>query len=82
MSFRMRNASGEWRHLEARATDLRADRHLRGVVINARDATERVRLEQELSAQSQRDSFAQQAGRGAGDGRRGGRRSATSSSAR
>jgi diguanylate cyclase (GGDEF)-like protein/PAS domain S-box-containing protein len=61
-SFRVRNASGEWRHLDARATDLRADRHLRGVVVNARDATERVRLEQELTAQSRRDSFASKLG--------------------
>jgi diguanylate cyclase (GGDEF)-like protein/PAS domain S-box-containing protein len=61
-SFRVRNASGEWRHLEARATDLRGDRHLRGVVVNARDATERVRLEQELTTQSRRDSFASKLG--------------------
>jgi diguanylate cyclase (GGDEF)-like protein/PAS domain S-box-containing protein len=58
LSLRVRNASGEWRHLDARATDLRADRHLRGVVLNARDATDRVRLEQELTAQARRDSFA------------------------
>ena len=38
--------SGEWRHLEAHVTDLRHDRHVRGVVLNARDITERVRLEQ------------------------------------
>jgi diguanylate cyclase (GGDEF)-like protein/PAS domain S-box-containing protein len=56
-SLRVRNASGEWRHLDARATDLRADRHLRGVVLNARDTTDRVRLEQELTAQARRDSF-------------------------
>ena len=49
-TFRMRNVAGEWRHLEARATDLRADRNLRGVVIHARDTTDRVRLEQELTA--------------------------------
>jgi diguanylate cyclase (GGDEF)-like protein/PAS domain S-box-containing protein len=57
VSLRIRNASGEWRHLDARATDLRADRHLRGVVLNARDTTDRVRLEQELTAQARRDSF-------------------------
>jgi diguanylate cyclase (GGDEF)-like protein/PAS domain S-box-containing protein len=60
LSLRLRNASGEWRHLDARATDLRADRHLRGVVLNARDTTDRVRLEQELTAQARRDSFASQ----------------------
>ena len=58
--LRVRNAAGEWRHLEAHLTDLRADRHLRGVLINARDVTERVRLEQELALQAQRDTFGSQ----------------------
>jgi diguanylate cyclase (GGDEF)-like protein/PAS domain S-box-containing protein len=58
--FRMRNAAGEWRHLEAHVTDLRSDRHVRGVVLNARDTTDRVRLEQELTLQSQRDNFGAQ----------------------
>jgi PAS domain S-box-containing protein len=60
MMLRVRNASGEWRHLEAHLTDLRSDRHLRGVVLNARDVTERVRLEQELAMQAQRDTFGTQ----------------------
>jgi diguanylate cyclase (GGDEF)-like protein/PAS domain S-box-containing protein len=58
--FRMRNATGEWRHLEAHLTDLRSDRHVRGVVLNSRDITERVRLEQELTRQAQRDNFGSQ----------------------
>ena len=58
--FRMRNAAGQWRHLEAHLTDLRSDRHVRGVVLNSRDITERVRLEQELSRQAQRDNFGSQ----------------------
>jgi diguanylate cyclase (GGDEF)-like protein/PAS domain S-box-containing protein len=58
--FRMRNGAGEWRHLEAHVTDLRADRHVRGVVLNSRDITERVRLEQELTKQAQRDNFGSQ----------------------
>jgi len=58
--FRMRNAAAEWRHLEAHLTDLRADRHVRGVVLNSRDITERVRLEQELTRQAQRDNFGSQ----------------------
>jgi diguanylate cyclase (GGDEF)-like protein/PAS domain S-box-containing protein len=58
--FRMRNAAGEWRHLEAHLTDLRADRHVRGIVLNSRDITERVRLEQELTRQAQRDNFGAQ----------------------
>ena len=58
--FRMRNAAGEWRHLEAHVTDLRQDRHVRGVVLNARDTTDRVKLEQELTLQAQRDNFGSQ----------------------
>ena len=56
----MRDASGEWRHLEAHLTDLRHDRHVRGVVLNSRDITDRVRLEQELTRQAQRDNFGSQ----------------------
>jgi diguanylate cyclase (GGDEF)-like protein/PAS domain S-box-containing protein len=58
--FRLQNANDEWRHLEAHLTDLRTDRHLRGIVLNARDITERVELEQELTRQAQRDSFGSQ----------------------
>jgi diguanylate cyclase (GGDEF)-like protein/PAS domain S-box-containing protein len=58
--FRVKNASGRWRYLEAHVTDLRGDRHVRGVVLNARDITERVELEQELTRQAQRDSFGSQ----------------------
>ncbi len=50
LNFRVRNADGEWRELEAHVTDLRADRHLRGVLMNARDVTERNRAEAELAA--------------------------------
>ncbi len=57
VSFRMRDAAGEWRHLDARVTDLRSDRYLRGVVINARDTTERFRLEQELTEKAARDGY-------------------------
>ncbi|MFL5798909.1 MAG: putative bifunctional diguanylate cyclase/phosphodiesterase [Actinomycetota bacterium] len=55
--FRMTNTFGEWRHLEALVTDLRADRHIRGVVLNARDVSERVRLEEELTRQAFHDSL-------------------------
>ena len=56
----MRNRFGEWRHLEAHVTDLRHDRHVHGVVLNARDITERVLLERELTRQAERDSFGNQ----------------------
>jgi diguanylate cyclase (GGDEF)-like protein/PAS domain S-box-containing protein len=55
--FRMLNGSGEWRHLEAHVTDLRSDRHVAGVVLNARDVTERVTLERDLAQQAERDKF-------------------------
>ncbi len=57
VSFRLRDGAGEWRHLDARVSDLRDDRHLRGVVINARDTTERFRLEQELTQKADRDGY-------------------------
>jgi diguanylate cyclase (GGDEF)-like protein/PAS domain S-box-containing protein len=50
--FRMANRFGAWRSLEANVTDLRDDRQVRGVVLNARDVTERVRLEAELTHQA------------------------------
>ena len=55
--FRIENRFGEWRHLEAHVTDLRDDRHVRGVVLNARDVTERVRLEEELTRQAFHDGL-------------------------
>ncbi len=59
-SFILTNAAGEARTLEAHVTDLRSERHLRGVVLNARDTTERVRLEAELREKASRDGFATQ----------------------
>jgi diguanylate cyclase (GGDEF)-like protein/PAS domain S-box-containing protein len=60
LMLRIRSAAGEWRHVEAHLTDLRDDRHLRGIVVNARDVTNRVALEQELALQAQRDTFGSQ----------------------
>jgi diguanylate cyclase (GGDEF)-like protein/PAS domain S-box-containing protein len=59
-SFQLEDAAGDARTLEAHVTDLRAERHLRGVVLNARDTTERVRLEAELREKASRDGFATQ----------------------
>ena len=61
--FRLRNRFGEWRHLEAHVTDLRAERQVRGVVFNARDITERVRLEEQLTRQAFNDSLTGMANR-------------------
>src|SRR5207244_11787169 len=57
MLFRMSNKFQEWRHLEAHVTDLRSDRRLRGVVVNARDVTERVKLEEEMTRQAFHDAL-------------------------
>ena len=61
--FRMVNGFGEWRHLQAYVTDLRGDRHIRGVVLNARDITERVQLEEELTHQAFHDGLTNLANR-------------------
>jgi diguanylate cyclase (GGDEF)-like protein/PAS domain S-box-containing protein len=61
--FRLQNRFGEWRHLEAHVTDLRSDRHIRGVVFNARDITERVRLEEQLTRQAFHDGLTGMANR-------------------
>jgi diguanylate cyclase (GGDEF)-like protein/PAS domain S-box-containing protein len=53
--FRLQNRFGNWRSLEARVSDLRGDRHVRGVVLNARDVTERFQLEAELFRQALHD---------------------------
>ena len=55
--LRVLNKFGEWRNLEAHVTDLRGDRQVRGVVLNARDVTERVRLEDELTRQAFHDGL-------------------------
>ena len=55
--FRVLNAAGEWRHLEAHVTDLREERWVRGVVLNARDVTERIKLEEQLTHQAFHDNL-------------------------
>jgi diguanylate cyclase (GGDEF)-like protein/PAS domain S-box-containing protein len=61
--FRMQNRFGEWRSLEAHVTDLRHDRLIRGIVLNARDVTERIRLEEELTHQAFHDGLTDLANR-------------------
>jgi diguanylate cyclase (GGDEF)-like protein/PAS domain S-box-containing protein len=55
--FRLKDRFGEWRHLEVHVTDLRADRQIRGVVFNARDISERLELEEQLTHQAFHDSL-------------------------
>ncbi len=57
VAFRLENSFGEWRQLEAHVTDLREDRDVRGVVLNARDVTERVHLQEELERQAFHDGL-------------------------
>src|SRR5204862_7076816 len=47
--FRVLKAAGEWRHLEAHVTDLRQERWVRGVVLNAGDVTDGIRLDEVLT---------------------------------
>ncbi len=55
ITFRMNDKFEQCRHLEANVTDLREDRRIRGVVLNARDVTERVALEEQLIRQAFHD---------------------------
>ncbi len=55
--FRIRDQSGGWRSIEARVSDLRQDRQVRGIVFNARDVTERLELEEQLRRQAFHDSL-------------------------
>ncbi|MGH2944020.1 MAG: putative bifunctional diguanylate cyclase/phosphodiesterase, partial [Solirubrobacteraceae bacterium] len=49
LEFRARDAAGEWRHLETLATNLTGDPSVAGVVINARDVSDRKAFERQLS---------------------------------
>ena len=72
-SFRMLSGAGEWRHLDARVTDLRDDRNLRGhrPQRSRHDRARRARAPANGSAPARR--LRQPPGRGARDGRRGAR---------
>jgi diguanylate cyclase (GGDEF)-like protein/PAS domain S-box-containing protein len=55
--FRVLDAAGGWRVLEAHVSDLREDRQVGGIVLNARDVTERMQLEEELTRQAFHDTL-------------------------
>ncbi len=57
LEFGFRNAQGEWIHLEASVTDLRAEEAVGGFVLNARDVTERKNMMQRLRYQATHDSL-------------------------
>ena len=46
--MRMRHRDGSWRHMDAVATNLLEDPSVCGIVINARDVTERKKIEEDL----------------------------------
>ncbi len=48
VSYRFRNARGEWRHIEAVARNLLDDPNVRGVVLNFRDVTEHMETQQKI----------------------------------
>ncbi|HZJ26434.1 MAG TPA: EAL domain-containing protein [Acidimicrobiia bacterium] len=52
VEYRVMTATGEWCTLEAVVTDLRDDPAVRGVVLNARDVTDRRRAEALLASQT------------------------------
>jgi diguanylate cyclase (GGDEF)-like protein/PAS domain S-box-containing protein len=54
---RVLDSSGGWRVLEAHVSDLREDRQVGGIVLNARDVTERMQLEEELTRQAFHDTL-------------------------
>ncbi len=57
ITFSVKDKFGERRHLEANVTDLRGDKRIGGVVLNARDVTERVALEEQLTRQAFHDAL-------------------------
>jgi diguanylate cyclase (GGDEF)-like protein len=58
-----RGASGDWRWVDCRATNLLDDPNVNGIVVNFRDVTERKALEERLATQALHDPLTGQANR-------------------
>jgi PAS domain S-box-containing protein len=58
LEYRVRHRDGSWRYLEGTATNLLDEPSIRGIVVNARDITERKLAEQERDATLQREQQA------------------------
>ena len=56
IEFRMRHRGGEWIHLESSVTNLSGEPEVGGLVLNARDVSERKAFEQQLSHQAFHDA--------------------------
>jgi PAS domain S-box-containing protein len=55
--FRLRHADGSWRHIEATCRDMRNEPQIGGLVLNARDVSDRKALERELTHRAFHDSL-------------------------
>ena len=55
--FRLRHAEGSWRHLEVLCRNLLDDAEIGGIVLNARDVTERTALQAQLSHRAFHDEL-------------------------
>ena len=64
ITFRALTRLGEWRYLEARAVDLRHDPDVLGVVVNARDVTDRVLQSDRLAHAARHDHLTKLPNRG------------------
>ena len=54
-TIRLRQRNGAWRHVDVVCRDARADESVGGLVLNARDVTERMSLESELAHRAYHD---------------------------
>ena len=61
--LRIRNGDGRWCHAEVLGTSLLDDAHVAGILLNARDVTERKALESQLSHQAFHDPLTNLANR-------------------
>ena len=63
MTFRCRHLEGGWRHIETTFTNLVTDPTVGGIVLNARDVTQQVALQSQLSHQAFHDPLTNLANR-------------------